>query len=181
MNRCWAAAAIVILQCNVMAQKNSTVDLAHVRTEFHFTADLPYDVGAPLFGAWAEQKWAPEWKPLFLYPTPPVDQEGAVFRVDHGAHSSVWITTVFDLPRGRVQYVSVLNHVIITRIDIRLAKNGAEKTDVSVVYERTALGPDVNEQVRTLARADEHYGPEWKAAIDAYGTKLRETKAHKAR
>ena len=64
--------------------------LCYARTEFHFTVDLPYDSAAPLFGALAEQKWAPDFKPVFLYPDPPADQEGMVFRVAHSGHSSIW-------------------------------------------------------------------------------------------
>jgi hypothetical protein len=145
----------------------------HTRTEFHFSLDLSYDIAAPLFGALEEQKWAPEWNPQFLYPIPPADQEGAVFRVDYSpSQSSIWTTSVFDLSRGHIQYVLVLDHVIFTRIDIRLATADAQKTDVSVVYERTAIHPDANEDVKRLAREDAEKGDEWKAAIDAYGVRL---------
>jgi hypothetical protein len=144
-----------------------------IRTAFHFTVDLAYEAAAPLFGALAEQKWDPEWKPRFVYPDPPADQEGAVFRVDHAGHSSIWTTSVFDLPGGHVQYVVFLNDVIVTRIDIRLARNGAGKMDVSVLYERTALDPKANEHVRTLANNDAKRADAWKAAIEAYAAKQR--------
>ena len=144
-----------------------------VRPEFHFTADLPYASAAPLFGSLAEQKWAPEWKPQFLFPNPPVDQEGAVFRVDYPGHSSVWVASVFDLPGGHVQYVNVLNNLVLTRIDIRLAADGAKKTAVSVVYERTALDPKANEHVRSMAAGDAKHSNEWETAINAYAAKLK--------
>jgi hypothetical protein len=157
-----------------MAEENITDRFAHARTEFHFSVDLAYDIAAPLFGALEEQKWAPEWKPQFLYPNPPADQEGAVFRVDYSpSQSSIWTTSVFNLARGHIQYVLVLDHVILTRIDIRLARAGAQKTDVSVVYERTAIHPNVNEDVRKLASEDAEKGEEWKAAIDRYGMTLK--------
>lgn len=140
--------------------------LAHTSVEFHFTVDLPYAEAAPLFGAWAEQKWAAGWKPEFLYPSPPADQEGAVFRVQKGSQSSLWVNTAFDLPAGRVQYVYVLGDILVTRIDIRLKKDGAEKTNVSVTYERTALNPAGNEQVRALATSDAASAEEWRDAIN---------------
>jgi len=142
-------------------------EVAHVRTEFRFTVDVPYDTAAPLFGALAEQKWAPGWKPQFLYPAPPADQEGAVFQVEHGSHTSAWVTTVFDLPGGHVQYVAIIDHLLLTRIDIRLARN-AGKTDVAVAYERTALEAGANDHVRALAKSDAVQGPEWKGQIEAY-------------
>ena len=144
-------------------------EVAHVRTEFHFTLDIPYASAAPLFGADAERKWSEGWYPRFLYPVPPADQEGAIFRVDHSAsHSSVWINTVFDLPAGRVQYVYILNQAVITRIDIHLTRNGSDKTGVNVVYERTALDPAFNEHVRSLAQSDAAGAKDWKPAIEAY-------------
>ncbi|HEY6389915.1 MAG TPA: hypothetical protein VIX89_01485 [Bryobacteraceae bacterium] len=148
-------------------------NVVQVRTRFHFTADLAYPVAAPLFGALAEQKWAEGWKPMFLYPDPPADQEGAVFRVERPGDSSVWTATVFDLPGGHVQYLVVLNNVILTRIDIRLARNGDQKTDVSVLYERTAIDPSFNDEVRVLAKRDEGRADEWRNAINACGARMK--------
>src|ERR1022692_1788625 len=82
---------------------------AHVRNEFRLTVNLPYEKAFPLFGAWAEQKWAPDWKPRVVYPDRPADQEGAVFVVDHGSHSSVWTLTRFDAATGQVEYVYVMD------------------------------------------------------------------------
>jgi len=157
-----------------MTKANTKDRVAHARTEFHFSVDLPYDIAAPLFGALEEQKWAPEWKPQFLYPNPTADQEGAVFRVDYSpSQSSIWTTSVFDLAGGHIQYVLVLERTILTRIDIRLARASAEKTDISVVYERTAIHPNANKDLRNLASEDAKKRDEWKAAIDAYGMTLK--------
>lgn len=173
MIKYWIAIAMVLaFRGKVMAQKNT--DVAHVRTDFHFTVDLPYDAAAPLFGAYGEQKWSPDWKPQFLYPAPPADQEGAVFRIEEGpSHNAVWMTTVFDLPGGHVQHIYVLNHAVITRIDIRLARNGPNQTDVSVVYEWTALDPAANQHVKSFAGGGNAKAEAWKTAINAYGMKLK--------
>ena len=163
----------VFLFFQQQSQTKTNENAVQVRTQFHFTADLPYPLAAPLFGPLAEQKWADGWKPLFLYPNPPADQEGAVFRVEHPGHSSVWTTTVFDIPGGHVQYLVVLNNVILTRIDIRLAKNGTEKTDVSVLYERTAIDPSLNDRVKALAKNDAGHADEWRDAINGYRARLK--------
>jgi hypothetical protein len=151
-----------------------TPEPAHVRTQFHFTVDLSYETAFPLFGASEEQKWFPGWKPQFLHPIPPADREGAVFLVDHGpSHSSMWTMTRFDPATGQVQYVYLLNGAVLTRIDIAVARNGNQKTTVTVVYERTALDPAANEHVRSLANHDARAADEWKALLDAYASKLR--------
>ena len=157
---------------NFAGQTNDP-EAAHLRTEFHFTVDLPYESAFPLFGAWAEQKWAPDWRPQFLYPNPPADREGSVFRVSHPSHSSIWIMTKFEISTGQVQYVSLLNNAVITRIDIQVRRNGGDKTDIAVVYERTAIDSAANEHVRALAKRDAAAGPEWKAAINSYAATIK--------
>jgi thiamine pyrophosphate-dependent acetolactate synthase large subunit-like protein len=136
----------------------------HTRTEFEFTLDMPYDRAAPFFGALEEQKWDPDWHPQFVHPTPGADQEGSVFLVNP-QNQAVWITTQFDLPAGRVQYVNFLNRAIVIKIDIRLTRVD-EGTAVHVVYERTAIEPGANETVRQLAKRTETYAAEWKSAIE---------------
>jgi hypothetical protein len=168
----FAPAVLPVLIFFQQHQMQNNEHSAQVRTRFHFTADLAYPLAAPLFGALAEQKWAEDWKPVFLYPDPPADQEGAVFRVELPGHSAIWASTVFDLPGGHVQYLVVLNNVIVTRIDIRLARNGSEKTGVSVLYERTAIDPRVIDQVKALAKKDAGRADEWRDAINAYGARL---------
>jgi hypothetical protein len=147
-------------------------DLLHTRAEFQVTVHLPYAQAAPLFGAWKEQEWSPDWKPQFLYPSPPADRAGSVFKVEHGSHSSVWVTADFDLDAGHVQYVYVLNNLLLTRIDIHLHKEGENAAAASIVYERTALDPSANEQVRAMAEHDSKQAPEWQAALDAYALKV---------
>ncbi len=146
--------------------------LAHTSTDFHFTVDLPYHDAAPLFGAWEEQKWAPGWKPEFLYPTPAADQQGSVFRVQKGAHPSLWVNTIFDLASGHVQYVYVLADLLVTRIDIHIKGNSRDQTDISVTYERTALNPSANDHVKSLAREDSTSGEEWRRLINAYAASM---------
>jgi hypothetical protein len=144
------------------------VAAAHTRTEFHFTVELPFEATAPLFGALAEQKWSPDFKAEVLWPDPPADAEGMVFRVNQPGHSSIWVNTALDLAGGHVAYVYVLNGVMMTRIDIRLSRACTARTAVQVVYERTALNPDANAHVEEFARHDRSAGPQWEAALNTY-------------
>jgi hypothetical protein len=102
-----------------------------------------------------------------------------VFKVEHPHHSSIWVNTAFDLAGGHIQYSYVLNDAMATLIDIRLTRDSAQKTGVTVVYERTALMAEANEHVQHFAKGDEKAQKEWDEAINGYFAKLRGTAAAK--
>ena len=147
--------------------------LTHTRNEFGFTVDAPFEQVVPLFGANAERKWAHDWNPQFVYPNPARDQQGMVFTVAHGQYSSVWVNTALDLTAGHVQYTYVLNDAMATLIDIHATRQSAQRTLVTVVYERTALLPEANEHVQHFAKGDENAGKEWGDQMNAYFAKGR--------
>jgi hypothetical protein len=142
--------------------------LVHTRVEFKFTANASFEQTAPLFGADEERKWSPDWNPQFIYPQPAHDQQGMTFRVEHSDHSSIWVNTAFDLAAGHIQYAYILNDAMATTIDIHLTRESAQKTGVTVVYERTALIAEANEHVQHFAKGDEKAGKEWEDAINGY-------------
>ena len=152
---------------------SSTTPLAHTRVEFHFVADAAFEQVAPLFGANEERKWAADWNPQFIYPSPARDVQGMVFRVEHGDHSSMWVNTAFDLAAGHIQYAYVLNDAMATLIDIHLTRDSAQKTGVIVVYERTALIPEANEHVQHFAKGDAKAEKEWEESINGYLAKAK--------
>jgi hypothetical protein len=163
-------AGVVVPQSG-SAQDVSSTAMAHTHNEFKFRAKASYERVFPLFGAWEEKKWAEEWEPQFVFPLPPNDQPGMVFRVSHGGMKSVWTNTAFDASTGHVQYVYVVHDAVVTLIDIRLTRAGANETQVSVVYQRTALSPEANDHVTHLAKGDANSGPEWAEAINGYLSK----------
>ena len=150
------------------AQETPASVLAHTHNEFAFVAKARYEQAFPLFGAWEEKKWAEGWEPQFVYPSPPSDQLGMVFTVAHGGMKSVWTNTAFDPAGGHVQYVYVIPDALVTLIDIHLTKTGGNETQVSVVYERTALSAEANDHVAHLAKGDAKSRPEWETAINGY-------------
>lgn len=166
-----AAGAVLVVAAHAhrMAQATGTASLAHARSEFSFIAHAPMDVAAPLFGAEAERGWGGEsWQPRFLYPQPAADIEGAVFAVKHGGHDSLWVATAQDFKGGHVQYVNLIDGAMATRIDIRLRAASATDTAVTVVYERTALRPELSEHIMALAAEDKSSDRHWSDAIDRY-------------
>jgi hypothetical protein len=146
---------------------DSPGELVHVTNTFHFDIAAPVARLAPLFGPEAERSWAGKhWNPEFLYPRPAKDTEGAVFRVQHGQHTSVWVNTLFDLSGGRMQYVAFIDDVVVTTIDVKLTPIDSSRTTVEVTYTRTALQPAANDDVRALGNDDHDSGPGWQKSIE---------------
>ncbi|HEX3662810.1 MAG TPA: hypothetical protein VHU89_15355 [Acidobacteriaceae bacterium] len=141
---------------------------AHIVSTFRFTLAAPLARVAPLFGPEGERAWAGKpWNPVFLYPQTAKDTEGAVFTVQHGPHTSVWVNTVFDLAAGRMQYVSLIPDVLVSLIDVHLTAAGSSHTTVEVTYARTALNAGTNAIVESMGAQDRTSGSAWKKAIEA--------------
>jgi len=176
-----AAGAVLVVAAHAhrtVRANDATAALAHTRSEFSFTVDAPMEMAAPLFGAEAERAWGGEsWNPRFVYPQPASDVGGAVFFVKHGGHDSTWVATAQDFRGGHVQYVSLIDGAMATLIDIRLRAAGEKETAVTVVYERTALRPELNGHISELAANDKTSGPHWASAINDYLKALTDSRA----
>jgi hypothetical protein len=164
--------AVLLMQEHWRGQPEDK-ELQHVRNRFQFAIDAPAGKAFPLFGANRERVWAPDWNPEFIYPSPIADVEGAVFLVKHGHRDAVWLNTAFDEANGHIQYVYVLPGVMATRIDIHLLPLNEQRTQVEVVYERTALRTDANTMVAQRGDSDSKMGPEWEAQIESYLQKAK--------
>jgi len=158
--------AFLILALIVTMTNEQTSPTAHVRNQFQFVVRASLSRAAPLFGPEGERCWAgPQWNPEFLYPQPGKDVQGAVFTVQHGPHTSVWVNTLFDLAGGRMQYVSFIPGKVVSTVDVRLTAVDSSSTSVEVTYARTALDAAANEDVRGLGVSDRESGPHWQGAI----------------
>jgi hypothetical protein len=139
---------------------------AHVSNSFQFLVHAPLSSAAPLFGPEGERSWAgDEWNPQFLYPQPGKDIQGAVFTVQQGHRKSVWITTLFDVANGRMQYVSFVPDVRVSTVDVQLTSVDPSTTRVEVTYVRTALDASANAEVQALGQSDRQEGAHWQEAI----------------
>ena len=92
-------------------------------------------------------------------------------RVDHG--TATWINTAFDMQTGRVQYVYVIPDVMVTLLHVSLTTNADSRTDVEVVYERTALAVEMNAIVSAHHSLDPHMREHWETSINEYFAKQR--------
>jgi len=141
----------------------------HVSNSFEFDVRAPLTEVAPLFGPEGERCWAGKhWNPMFVYPQPAKDVEGAVFTIAHGPHTVVWVNTIFDAAGGRMQYVAVIPEVMTFTVDVRLSPATAALTRVKVTYTRTALDVSANDTVLAMGKQDVDSGPEWQRSIESF-------------
>ncbi|MFP5235818.1 MAG: hypothetical protein ACLGSD_07935 [Acidobacteriota bacterium] len=141
---------------------------AHIVSTFSFEIAAPMAQIAPLFAPEAERRWAGKhWNPIFAWPLPGKDVQGAVFTTKHGPFDAVWVNTRFDPPAGRMQYVCVLPGIFATIVDVRVIALARSRTRVNVTYTRTSLDPAANDEVRHLAQKDRASAPEWRQGIEA--------------
>jgi hypothetical protein len=155
-----------------LARQNAGAEAAapaHVSNSFEFDVHAPLTEVAPLFGPEGERCWAGKhWNPVFVYPQPGKDVEGAVFTIAHGPHTVVWVNTIFDIAGGRMQYVAVIPEVQTFTVDVRLSPDAAAVTHVKVAYTRTAQDASANDTVIAMGKMDGVAGPDWQRAIESY-------------
>jgi hypothetical protein len=138
-------------------------------TSFDLTVHVSLAETEPLFGPEGERAWAGRpWNPKFFCPQPAHDEAGAVFRIEHGPYSAVWVCSQFDVEGGHFQYVYFMQNLMVATIDVRFKPIDATTTAVNVVYTRTAVSPEGNEDVAAMSQGDRAAGPKWQAAIDKY-------------
>ena len=163
----WLFLSVIIFMTNQQNAQSAAVP-AHVSNSFHFVIRAPLSRAAPLFGPEGERCWAGQhWNPVFLYPQPGTDVEGAVFTVRRGAETSVWVNTLFDPEGGRMQYVSFVPGIHVFTVDVRLTPLDSSSTSVEVTYVRTALNVGANNEVQAMGNGDRESGPHWQQSIES--------------
>lgn len=144
-------------------------ELLRTHTAFDLVVHLPYAKAALLFGAQGERLWAGQhWNPQFLYPQPARDEQGAVFTVQHGSISAVWVNTLFDLDARHFIYTYFVSGIMVTTVDVRFTPVEERTTEVHVVYTRTALAPEGNGHVTAFTASDKTAAQDWQRALDTY-------------
>jgi hypothetical protein len=159
----------MVVPSSTNCRSRSAACRSHVRNGFELTVRAPYKVAASLFGPNGERSWVgDEWNPEFIYPCPAADIEGTIFTIKHGPHQAVWVNTAFDLKGGHIQYVYFINDVMVTTIDVTFRPLDSASTKVSVVYKRTALNAEADDDVQKLGVTDRSRGADWEKAINSY-------------
>jgi hypothetical protein len=135
--------------------------LLRTQTAFDILVHLPYEQAAPLFGPDGERPWAGKhWNPQFLYPQPAHDEQGAVFTVQHGPVTAIWVNTLFDLDARHFIYAYFIPGIMVTTLDLRFTAvlripKPLSGSTLDVVRYRT--GVDTNSSSRSAAAAAPPY------------------------
>lgn len=162
--------AAVALGVTALGQSDTTApQLLRTQTAFELTVHLPYVEAAPLFGPEGERPWAGKhWNPKFLYPQPAHDEQGAVFTIQHGSVTAVWVNTLFDLDARHFIYSYFIPGIMVTTIDVRFTSADTKTTQVHVIYTRTALTPEGNDHVAAFTETDKTAAHDWQQSVDTY-------------
>ena len=124
----------------------------HVERRHRIVLPLPVEAAFPLFTPKGEEAWAPGWSPEYLHPADGATCEGMVFRTFHDGETSLWGCVLFRPDEHRVRYARVTPGSRFGFVDIACRSLAAERTEVAVGYDYTAL---TAEGEAFLARLDE--------------------------
>lgn len=161
--------AAVALGASALGQSRGKPQLLRTQTSFDLNVRLPYAEAALLFGPEGERPWAGKhWNPQFLFPQPAHDEQNAVFTVQHGPVTAVWVNTLFDLDARHFIYAYFIPGIMVTTIDVRFNSSDMSATQVHVAYTRTALTPEGNDHVIAFTKTDNGAGQDWQQEIDTY-------------
>lgn len=141
--------AILIIGGIVLAFANNPMNKSEFKSKrivkaASITLNGNIDEVFPLFGANEEQKWAPTWKPEFIYPPDKKDEKNAVFKVEHsGGHGRPkivfhWVVTEYSKEQNKIAYVVFSGHSTHT-IEIQCNSINDNKTQADIEYVFTSL------------------------------------------
>jgi hypothetical protein len=79
----------------------------------------------------------------------------------------LWLLTTYDPGNGRVEYVVVAPGLTANEIKIRVVPDGEQHSKATIMYRRSALAPEGNDDV---AKLDAHWAEQqrfhWETAIN---------------
>ncbi|HAS43721.1 MAG TPA: hypothetical protein DCS93_24785 [Microscillaceae bacterium] len=126
----------------------------------------------PLFNPIDEQKWAPMFKPHFIYPSDNTIQEGMSFKTaGHGGETEyLWIITKYTTTTHLIQYlVSTANRYWTITVDCKQADKRASQTLAKITYTFYALnkkGKAINK--KAIHKMYAKNLKDWEKAINTY-------------
>lgn len=154
--------------------ENNNFESKRITKSATITLNGTLDDVFPLFGAREEQKWAPQWKPEFIYPKDKPDEKNNIFTVEHKGHGnqkgtvSYCVITEFSKKLSTVSYAIFSDHYITT-ISIQCNAVADSTTKAHVEYNWTSLddhGSILIERKSEMLFSD--YLASWEGAINLY-------------
>ena len=125
----------------------------------------------PLFDAFEERKWEPDWDLTLIYPEREVIEEGTTFKTEgsgHGEGEFLWIVSKFQPENYLIQYlVSTPNRHWTITVNCNPLENN--KTKAEVTYSFIGLNEKGNEINRQSLKKMYAYNlKDWEEAINYY-------------
>jgi hypothetical protein len=139
--------------------------LEHAETSIAFSLPAPPATVFPLFGPVRESEWSPHWRPHFVYPATPAQQQGAVFTTGKDRDEMVWALATYDPAALRIVYLVVWPGMRLTALDIALQPAPKNTSQVSITYRETALSEAGNESVKSFAAEFPSQRDHWQHAL----------------
>jgi hypothetical protein len=158
--------------CQLRSQESA---LAHAERTFAVHLDAPFEQALPLFTPAGEREWVPDWSPHMIFPADSSSPaKGSVFITSDKDGDEIWIVTAYDAQHGFISYVAVLPGHVVTEIEVRVEKQGENKSIADVTHRRTALSAAGNHMVSALSDNVGGHAAHWEHAINEALRKRRE-------
>lgn len=139
--------------------------------EASITINASIDRTFPLFGAWEEKKWAPEWNPVPIFPLDMKLLKGSIFKTQShvpGEDSVIWLVTRYDRVNHQLEYVITGSDRVVI-ISIVCKSMGKGITSANISYILTGLTPHGNHTSRhILEKLFVTDLKDWQSAINGY-------------
>ena len=153
--------------------------LRHAERSFAIHLDAAPGQVFPLLDPIGEREWAPGWDPKMIFPVDSSSPaKGSVFTTSDKNGEEIWIVSGYDAQNGFISYVAVLPGQVITEIEIRVQKQGENKSVAQVTHRRTALSAAGNHFVAALSEKAASHAAHWEHAINEALRKRRENAGH---
>jgi hypothetical protein len=133
----------------------------------------------PLFGAFEERKWDPDWHPVLVYVDRDTIEEGTTFKTashGFGEPDYIWRINKYEPEAGLIQYLVTCPNRYWT-ITIKCRELARSKTQATVTYSFIGLNAMGNHlDKHSLARLYEHHLRDWEQAINSFLSKSKSSK-----
>jgi hypothetical protein len=157
----------VALGQSACARRDAMPSQPHAAASIELHLNASADAAFPLFGPVRESEWAPEWSPVWIYPSAPLQSaDGAVFTTTHHAGVATWVMTVYDTDKRIVEYVNFIPGRRVTQISITVRPDTAATSIARVSYRVTALSQEGGVFVAHFAKNFPGEGPHWQKAVN---------------
>jgi hypothetical protein len=130
----------------------------------HLSVPLPPAQAFDLFTPRGEQRWVAGWEPRFPAAATDDSAPGTVFETIAHGHTTTWV--VAERTRGRrIRYARVVPGINAGTVTVALSGGADNHSDVTVVYELTALKASAVRHLHDFAAGYPDMLRQWADAI----------------